>query len=510
LINPLEYESFGTIRFLQNLARYYCVVALEKGSVRSRDTTNRTIDQELIQNQYSVDRQVHHWISNQGYRHTFLLGYSVGAIAAVSIALANSQDWTSSDGLVLITALLPPNVISDAHSLNANLLLLYGYAPTFEATGLKFFENAPKEGWRGSSYFHKEIHVLDEMGHEVWSPLKTNRYSPIALSLTVNFIEKAKALQLGRIPVTSLSAGSSHDNSGFDIVSVTLPPKIYWDEPFFVNALLTSRNSSTGVLVAYDPAANQTLAVTDFLTPQPSQGASIRLSMPSVNSSQTSFTLLVMQKQSDRWQMVANPYPVRVEATSQVTLQIITSVPINRILVDGTVYQTSSTGLLRMQTSRGLHTIELQPTVARNDTRYLFTGWSDAATSPSRTLQLDNETSLTAVYRCQYLVSVVSEFGSTRGSGWHDANSTLEPQIVPIAVSEPTVLFNHWTSSKETYGLGAPILVRSPITIQADWTSIEPSRTDAGSAVLAVFSIGLFLVLLFLDLIRSCRKSVNH
>ena len=32
LLNPLEYESFGTIRFLQDLTKYYCLIALEKGS----------------------------------------------------------------------------------------------------------------------------------------------------------------------------------------------------------------------------------------------------------------------------------------------------------------------------------------------------------------------------------------------------------------------------------------------------------------------------------------------
>jgi hypothetical protein len=216
-----------------------------------------------------------------------------------------------------------------------------------------------------------------------------------------------------------------------------------------------------------------------------------------------------MQKRNDNWQVVAKSYTVRVDATSQVTLQILTGVPDNRILIDGAVYYTSSTGLLQLQTCSGVHTIELQPAVARNDTRYLLTGWSDAAASPLRTIQLDNDTSLMAVYRSQYRVSVVSPFGATSGYGWRDANSTLEPQIVPIALTEPTLLFDHWTYGKEAYGLGAPIVVRSPMIIRADWTSIEPSRDDGGSAFLAAFSIGLFMILLVLDLNRT-RKSINH
>ncbi len=195
LLNPLEYESFGTIRFLQDLTKYYCLIALEKGAAPSPNVSNRTIHQELIQGQFSVGKQLHQWINAQGYKHVFLIGYSVGTEAAASIATSDPQTWTSSDGLILITAWLPPTVIESASNLNSNLMLLYGHAPTFEPTGLRFYQKAPIEGWHGPGYLHKEFHVLDQMGHEVWSPLKDNSYSTMALGVTVNFIETSKALQ---------------------------------------------------------------------------------------------------------------------------------------------------------------------------------------------------------------------------------------------------------------------------------------------------------------------------
>jgi len=510
LINPLEYESFGTIRFLQDLTKFYCVVALEKGAYRFSDTTNRTIYQELIQGQFSIDRQVHQWIIAQGYKHTFIFGYSVGAMAAASIAVSDSQDWTSSDGLVLITALLTANVISDAHSMNTNLLLLYGNAPEFQLTGIKFFENAPSEGWHGPSYFHKEIHIRNDMGHEVWSPLKTNTYSPIALRIIVNFIEKSKALQIGKVPTSGSEARQVQDKGDFDIFSVTSPLKIFWDEPFFVNVLVTLHNSSTGSLVAYDSTKNQTLAVMDFSTPKQSQLANVRLNMPTVNSSQTSFSLMILQKHNDKWQVASKYYPMRVNATSQVTLRILTHVPNSRILIDNATYVASATGLLQIGMSRGVHTVEVQAAIDRNDRHYFFTRWNDSNPSPSRSMQFDDDTSLEAMYQTQYHVTVVSSYGTTSGTGWYDVNSTLEPSISPLALSNPSVLFDHWSNGDDAYGLGAPIQVHSPMIIRANWADVREPQSDRGSVVWTAFCICLFSILFVLDLrrIRNSRRSL--
>ncbi len=505
LINPLEYESFGTIRFLQDLTKFYCVVALEKGSYRFSDIPNRTIYQELFQGRFSIDRQVHQWIIAQGYKHTFIFGYSVGAMAAASIAVSNPEDWDGSNGLVLITALLPTNVIPAAHSLNTNLLLLYGNAPEFQLTGTKFFENTPSEGWHGPSYFHKEIHVLDDMGHEVWSPLKTNTYSPIALKIVVNFIERSKAFQIGKIPTTGSEAGQSQDNWNFDISSVTSPTKVFWDEPFFVNALVTLHNSSTGTLVAYDSAKNQTLAATDFSTPKLSKLANIRLNMPPINSSQT-FSLIILQKHN-KWQVASKYYPVKVDATSQVTLRILTHVPNSHILIDNTTYSTSSTGLLQIGISRNVHKIEVQAAIDRNDTRYSFIHWNDSDPSPLRSTQFDNDTSLEAIYQTQYHVNVASPYGTTNGTGWYEADSALEPSISPLALSNPPVLFDHWTNGNDAYGLGTPIQVHSPMIIRANWIDVNEPQVNRGSVPWTAFCISLFSILLILDLrrIRSPR-----
>ena len=112
-INPFDYESFGTIRFVQDLAKYYCVIALQSGSYESYNpAANRTIHQELYQIQSTIIMQVHQWIKQQGYQHTFLVGYSVGGqAAAMEVTLRAPNSWLSPDGVILITVPLERSLI---------------------------------------------------------------------------------------------------------------------------------------------------------------------------------------------------------------------------------------------------------------------------------------------------------------------------------------------------------------------------------------------------------------
>ncbi|HUK51371.1 MAG TPA: hypothetical protein VLV18_10070, partial [Terriglobales bacterium] len=213
LINPFEYESFGTIRFLQDLTRYYCVVALQRGSSPLDGYPNRTINQEYFQGEFTIAKQLHKWIRSQGYAHIFLLGYSVGTEAAASIALSDPQTWGGSDGIILITANLPPDVANGGASLRTNLLLLYGHAPNFEPSGQEFYSRAPTQDMNGTALY-KEYRLLDSMGHEVWSPLRDNSYNPTALGIVVDFIEKSKILQQSNVTISSQLAADNYSVVG--------------------------------------------------------------------------------------------------------------------------------------------------------------------------------------------------------------------------------------------------------------------------------------------------------
>ena len=200
-INPYEYESFGTIRFLQDLTKYYCVIALEKGSYEYVEPdSNRVIYQEPYQLQSQIITQIHDWIKAQGYEHTYIIGYSVGAaVAAMEVSIQAPEEWTSPDGLILITPYLSDDQIQSAYRTRTSLLVLYGgdiETPQYIATGQEFYNGTPTEGWHNSYYQHKEFHEIPMMGHEVWTVLETGRYDSQALHILVNFVEKSKALQL--------------------------------------------------------------------------------------------------------------------------------------------------------------------------------------------------------------------------------------------------------------------------------------------------------------------------
>lgn len=509
LLNPLEYESFGTIRFLQDLTKYYSLIALEKGSTPSPNVSNRTIYQELIQGQFSVGRQLHQWIRAQGYKHVFLIGYSVGTEAAASIATSDPKTWTSSDGLILITAWLPPTVVNSASNLNSNLMLLYGHAPTFEPTGLQFYQNAPIEGWHGPGYLHKEFHVLDQMGHEVWSPLKDNSYSTMAIGITVNFIEKSKALQFEL--VTFNSNMTEHGIGAYAVSRPEAPQIVLWGDPFFASAFVTSSNSSDieVALAAYDFSTNEILSVNQFNgTALPT---SIRLNMPPVaNSSQLSFSLFVLERDGKGWKVASNPYPVAVSATDQIVFRVSGLVPNSDLIVDSTEYTVPPTGQVQVETDRGVHSYAVQATVDQNNTRYFFVQWDDSNTSIARSITLTENTTLNALYRVQYLVTVTSPNGTTGGSGWYDANASSQPSLHPIVSNQPPLAFDSWTNGKESFQLGDPIQVQSPMVIQAVWSQEESSAQIDSSAVTWVIASGiLFLLMLILNVNFSRRKLVK-
>ncbi len=503
LINPYEYESFGTIKFLQELSKYYCVVALAKGPYPSAIFANRTIYQELAQGQFSVATQLHQWINSQGYKHVFLIGYSVGTDVAAIAATGNPQIWNRSDGLILITAWLSPGIISGAPNLKANLLLLYGHAPNFEPTGRKFYADAPSEGWHGSVYFHKEFHLLDNMGHEVWSPLRDNTYDPTALRITVDFIEKSKALQFGQF--TQPNNLSSNGNWTYSLSTIQAPSSIFLGEPFIINITVTSTNPSaaSGAVVAYNSSG--VLALVEFTGG--SSATNVRLVMPSlVNSSEFSFSLVSLQKNGDMWQLSSQVYPLSVSVTGRIALVVDGLIPNSTLTFDGIRYPVSLTGQARIQTSKGFHNLEVQANIEQNSVRGEFIQWNDSSTAASRTLQLDEDTSLTAVYRVQYYVDVVSQFGVTQGAGWYDANSTIEPSIQAPIDGQQSFAFSYWSKGNQSYGLGEPIRVSSPMTIQAVWTHVEQSSAvDGVSIVLLAASVFIFAVMLILNL-KLARK----
>ena len=493
-INPFQYESFGTVQFIQNLARYYCVIALQQGADKSFSITpNRTIFQEAYSIQSTIIADVHNWIKKQGYEHTYIVGYSVGGqAAAIEVTLRDPEGWTSADGLVLITVPLSLDVIDSATNIHPNLLFLYGgNLPDYVATGQDFYNNAPAEGWHGTYYYHKQFAVLQDVGHEVWTERDTGAYTPQALNLVVSFIERSKALQFTR-------SISGTNTSALNLTLLNASSRIAPDQAFFIDVAVRNRSSldATVALTVFSSVANETVssAISHLAA---NQSTIIRLLIPAIsNASEQSIDLLLLQKAGDRW--------IRAGATRHITfrdlfnLTIHTSVPNVTIEFDGVSYKVPAAGTIQFEALPGPHSVQVQAVIEfGNATRDVFTEWGDQTTSPGKQFFLDNDTVLSVIYRRQYFVAVMSPYGTTVGSGWYDEKSTATVLIQPLIDSRVEVIFSHWSGDSASSDPRTLLFVDSPKTVTANWDSIrKPIEQESSTvSVMIVLSLGAFAIL---------------
>ncbi len=509
-INPFDYESFGTIHFIQDLTKYYCVVALQEGSSQAYEpNANRTINRELFLPQTITLAQVHDWIRQQGYRHTFFVGYSVGGqTAAMEVVFRDPEAWTGQDGLVLITVPVAKNLQESAYALHANLLLLYGgNLPEYEATGRALYENAPSEGWHGSYYFHKEFYVLEDVGHEVWTVRASGAYSRKALSLVVGFIEKSKGAQIEPDIVLGGGQSTSVSNWTASVESVRAPSKVVEGEIFVLEANVKNQSpiGPQGALVAYDPARHEVVSAA-IISPT-SGNVTIRLVVPAPhNSSNLSLSVVVLEKSNQRWVAVSEPYAVRIRVTNLVTLAIKTSAPNVPVLADGIQYRTNSSGCIEIETTLSHYIVEVQPLLYQsNVSRMKFMGWEDSSNSTLRQIELNNDTALVATYREQYFVNVVSPVGTPEGSGWYDVDSIAAPIVQPPMMQQPPLLFAHWVGDSSDASPRTLILVDSPKNVNAVWNQSNEAQGPTNETALAwiILTILVFVILLVLNLKRS-------
>jgi hypothetical protein len=110
--------------------------------------------------------------------------------------------------------------------------------------------------------------------------------------------------------------------------------------------------------------------------------------------------------------------------------------------------------------------------------RLVFQGWSVDGSSPqpqaSLTLSMDSPHTVTAQYKQQYYLKVLSDQGVAYGEGWYDAGTTAQ-----IYVSTPasttygvSIIFNGWQGGVQSSNQAASVVMDGPKTTIASW------RTD--------------------------------
>jgi len=141
------------------------------------------------------------------------------------------------------------------------------------------------------------------------------------------------------------------------------------------------------------------------------------------------------------------------------------------VRVNGIVY--NATGQLRISVAPGPVTIEVEPYIyLTQNSRRAFATWADGSSLNPREITVTSDTSLTAVYKTQYLLTVQPNGGTTSPGGWFDENSQVAVTAAnPSNVTEfaSRLIFTSWTGDLVSDQASITLNMTAPITLQANW-----------------------------------------
>jgi hypothetical protein len=128
--------------------------------------------------------------------------------------------------------------------------------------------------------------------------------------------------------------------------------------------------------------------------------------------------------------------------------------------------------------------------------RLVFQGWNvdgqSTQASVSLPLKMDAPHAVTAQYKQQYYLTVMTDQGVAYGEGWYDAGSTAQIYVsTPASTSYGvSILFNGWQGDMQSSSQSATVLMDKPRTVIASW------RTDPTvlNLTIALGIIAAFLI----------------
>jgi M6 family metalloprotease-like protein len=160
---------------------------------------------------------------------------------------------------------------------------------------------------------------------------------------------------------------------------------------------------------------------------------------------------------------------------------IIITVPLNVtassggawIRVNGELHQASNQTQMRTTVLAGTVTVEIQPAVdSSTGVRELFVKWSDGNAQNPRQLTVTSDTTLTAIYNTQYLLTVNQNGGTTSPSGWYDAYTVVQVTATsPSNVIDKTsrLVFTNWSGDYNSESTSTTLTMTRPFAVSANW-----------------------------------------
>jgi len=512
LINPCEFESYNTLRFIQDLARYYDVLALRKGSIRYVDSTlNRTIFREPYPGSNNFMKKIRSWAHEQGYMYLYVVGYSVGAMAAAKeLIVVSPEDWNSPDGLIIITTKIAEGVSSKASSLRASLLLLYGekITPEFTASGQAFFGNAPPEGWRDGSWYHREYHVISGVEHEVWTIMDSGEYDERAVLLTLKFIETCKSLQfenvkdaISRTVLSHTNTTAPHSQFNVEVTSVHAPSKVRTKEAFEITTQVRYDlpSDSTTAVIAFDADAASIVSVAERKLSGHGEEHFVNTILSGESPRTARLSLIPLVGVSGNWSVVADGMrDVAIDVTDSFSAQIIVGYPNVTVQFDGQTVRTGTNGEITLNATAGEHVISVPPFIMLGDAaRAVFQRWNVTSGSSNLSLSISRDVCLLAIYRRQYYLDIRSPLGWVSGAGWYDEDSIARFQVAPpVMTLNGTNIFMRWSGDSVDSSPTSSVLMDGPRSVEASWRVVNAQEGNEIPLQLRIFFVASMAALL--------------
>jgi len=522
IINPYWLESYNTMRFVQDLARYYSVLTLERGSSPiSQTALNRIIQAEAYPSMLIHDAK--EWAIGAGYRCVYLVGYSVGGIAAAREAtITDPEGWSSPNGIVLITVPLG-QFVPYASLLKTNHLILYGTEMTksYVDSGRIFFESTPAGGQYDSHWLNKEFRVIKSVAHEVWTIARTGRYDSEATAVTVSFIEQSKTLELEK-QKTLLRDASGNQTSSLptnaqarvELTDVTVPSAVPLGDLFRVSATVHWRrlDKAQGWIALYSPEADAILSVRQLSNPENRSEKVVLIVRAPSKDAYLNLSLLVLCHHNDRWAFPTGNFSssLRILASETVDLVIKTTMPRIQVRVNGALHTSDDTGIVRTAVVRGLSVLEVPSIVyLTNRERAIFEGWKDGQHSAKRAIRIVESCQIEAFFRLQYYVSVSSEGGHITGEGWYDQDATamiaISPPVIQNMVNGTLVTrrFDGWSIDAKERNVVLTLVVRRHTEVQARWLKVAPEEKPNLTVYILEVLVSLTILVISLAFARG-------
>jgi hypothetical protein len=149
--------------------------------------------------------------------------------------------------------------------------------------------------------------------------------------------------------------------------------------------------------------------------------------------------------------------------------------------------------------------------------RLVFQGWSvdgqNTQSGVSLSLKMNAPHSLTAQYKQQYYLKVLTDQGVPYGEGWYDTGSTAQIYVsTPISTAYGvSIVFNGWQGDVQSNSQSTSIQMNKPMTAIASW------RTDStilyltiAAGIIAILVAAAIIALTATGRSTSQTKSTHH